>query len=180
MKKLVLLAFVAVAVGLTTSYTASAQGISVELDLGYNSPTGDFGDVYDGGVAVALHPRFKLNDKMAVGISAGVNGFVGGDYEDPSLDSEISAAGIVAVMGTFQYKLLGKKITPYGELGIGMFNGTVLAADASGTGEESVSNFGFAPEVGVMIGFLNASVTYATAGDISYTQFGVGFRFGAK
>lgn len=163
-----------------SSNTATAQGgFSIELDLGYNSPTGDFGDVYDGGVGIALHPRMKLNDKMAVGLSLGSNGFVGGDFGGGASTS-VSAAGILAVLGTVQYKVLDKKITPYGELGIGMFSGEVVTADAASASGEKVSKFGFAPEVGVMIGFLNASVTYALAGDISYTQFGLGFRFGAK
>ena len=175
-----MIAVAALAFGLSSN-TASAQGISVELDLGYNSPAGDFGDIYDGGVSVALHPRFKMNDKMAVGLSLGANAFAGGNLNGGA-NTSISAAGITTILGTVQYKLMDSKITPYGELGIGMFSGKVLTADAlnSSGNTESVSNFGFAPEVGVMIGFLNASVTYAMAGDIKYTQFGLGFRFGAK
>ena len=186
MKKLVLIAFVAVAVGLSTSYTTSAQGISVELDFSYNQPGGDFGDIYAGGVGVSLHPRFNINGKMAVGLNVGANGFVGGDIEnanDPNLDTEISAAGVINVLGTVQYKLLDKKITPYGELGLGMFKmrqGDV-SADTGGDIElEDKSYFGFAPKVGAMVGFLNVYAQYVAAGDLKYTQFGLGFRFGKK
>jgi hypothetical protein len=179
MKKVLLIAVAVVTMGLYSN-NASAQGISVELDFGYNAPSGDFGDIYDGGIGIALHPRLKLNDKMAVGLSIGSNGFIGGDLSG-GVNTSIEAAGILAVMGTVQYKLLDSKITPYGEFGIGMFNGEIITGDPlNGATAEKVSSFGFAPEIGVMVGFLNASVTYAMAGDITYTQFGLGFRFGAK
>lgn len=185
MKKLVLIVLVALVAGAATS-TASAQGISVELDFSYNQPGGDFSDIYAGGVGVSLHPRFNINGKMAVGLNIGANGFVGGDIEnasDPSLDTEISAAGVVNVLGTFQYKLLDKKITPYGEMGIGMFKmrqGDVSADTGGDIQLEDKSYFGFAPKVGAMVGFLNVYAQYVAAGDLQYTQFGLGFRFGKK
>jgi len=187
MKKLVLIVLVALVAGVSTSNTASAQGISVEMDFSYNQPGGDFGDIYAGGVGFALHPRFNINGKMAVGLNVGANAFVGGDYNDvndPTLDSEISAAGIVNVLGTVQYKLLDKKITPYGEIGIGMFkskSADTSSVDANGDFEiVDESHFGFAPKVGAMLGFLNVYAQYVTAGDLKYTQFGLGFRFGKK
>ena len=174
-----MIAVAALAFGLSSN-TASAQGISVELDFGYNMPGGDFGNTYDGGIGIALHPRLKLNDKMAVGLSLGTNGFIGGDLSGGA-NTSVEAAGILTILGTAQYKLLDSKITPYGELGIGMFSGEIFTGDPlNGATIEKVSNFGFAPEVGVMVGLLNLSVQYAMAGDIKYTQLGLGFRFGAK
>ena len=179
-----MIAIVGLAVSLTHN-TASAQGISVELDFGYNSPGGDFGDVYSGGIGIALHPRFKLTDKMAVGLNVGSNVFAGGDFSGsggPS--SSVSAAGTLNVLGTVQYKLLDKKITPYGELGVGMFKykaGSIDSGSAQNGGAfEDKTYMGVAPKVGAMIGFLNVHATYVLAGDLKYTQFGLGFRFGAK
>ena len=73
MKKLVLLTFAAFAFGLTSS-SVSAQGISVEIAGGGNSPGGDFADSYDLGFGVAIHPRFNISDKMAVGLNFGIDG----------------------------------------------------------------------------------------------------------
>jgi hypothetical protein len=187
MKKLVLIVVVALVASVSTINTSTAQGISVELDFSYNQPGGDFADIYKGGVGVAIHPRFNINGKMAVGLNVGANGFIGGDFNDvnnPSLDTEISAAGIVNVLGTVQYKLLDKKITPYGELGVGMFkskSADTSSLDANGDPEiVDESHFGFAPKVGAMLGFLNVYAQYISAGDLKYTQFGLGFRFGKK
>ena len=186
MKKLVFFTITAFALGLTSS-TISAQGISVELDLNYNTPGGDFADSYDGGVGVSIHPRFNINDKMAVGLSLGATAFVGGDYSDPgsSVTSSVSAAGVVSILGTFQYKLLERKITPYGELEVGSFKYTAGTVDAGtvitgATAFEDTSYFGFAPKIGFMAGFLNVYASYIAAGDLKYTQFGLGFRFGSK
>jgi len=185
MKKLFLIALGTLVIGLSSN-SASAQGISVELDLGYNIPGGDFGDLYDGGIGVAVHPRIKLGGQMAAGLSVGVNGFAGVDETGGTGNAgSISAAGVTTVMGTFQYKLFDKKITPYGEIGVGLWTGEVATADASnvangGIGTESVSSVGFSPEVGVMVGFLNLSASYTIAGDFNYTQIALGFRFGAK
>jgi hypothetical protein len=184
MKKLLLIVIVAMAVSLSTTSTSTAQGISVEFGFTGNMPSGDFADLYKFGAGFYLHPRYKVTDKLAVGLSGSFNLFAGGDIgEDLGVDSEISAAGVVSVLGTAQYKLIDKKISPYGELGIGIFKmrqGDV-SGDASGEIElEDSSYFGFAPKVGVMVGFLNLHASYILAGDLSYTQFGLGFRFGKK
>jgi hypothetical protein len=188
MKKLLLIVIVAMAVSLSTTSTSTAQGISVEFGFTGNLPQGDFGDFYDFGAGLYLHPRFKINDKMAVGLNIGGNGFVGGDYENPdNPDASVSAAAVVNVLGSLQYKLLDKKVTPYGEIGVGMFK--VRSVDVSaedvvdGDGEletKDFSYFGFAPKVGVMVGFLNLHASYVIAGDLNYMQFGLGFRFGKK
>lgn len=186
MRKLTFSFVVALAVVFATTQTSTAQGISVELDFSYNSPSGDFADVYSGGVGISIHPRYKLTDKMAVGLNVGGNAFLGGDFQDannPSLDTEISAAAVVNVLGTVQYKLLDKKITPYGEMGIGMFKmrqGDVSSGTGGNIALEDKSYFGFAPKVGAMLGFINVYGQYVIAGDLKYTQFGLGFRFGKK
>ncbi len=184
MKKIVFISIAALAF-IFTSSSVFAQ-VSVELDFTYSSPGGDFADSYDGGIGIGIHPRFKINDNMAVGLYGGVEVFAGGDWEDPSssITSSVDAAGVLAILGTFQYKFLERKISPYAEIGIGSFKYTAGTVDASsvvtGAGFEDESYFGFAPKVGVMISFLNIYGQYVAAGDLSYTQFGLGFRFGSK
>lgn len=185
MKKLIFVSMVAVTFCLTSN-PVSAQ-ISVELDFSYNSPGGDFGDIYDGGVGISIHPRFKIDDKIAVGLNVGGNAFLGGDFQDPtgSVTASVEAASVINVLGTIQYKVLDRNIGPYAELGLGVFSfkaGTVDAGSVVGgtIGTQDESFFGVAPKVGVMIGFFNIYGSYIAAGDLNYTQFGVGFRFGSK
>lgn len=181
MKKLTFIAVAALAFCLSSNDLSAQGGFSIELDLGYNLPGGDFSDNYDGGVGVAIHPRMKIGDQMAAGLSIGANGFAGVDSSGGTGGAgSVSAAGVTTVMGTFQYKLFDKKVTPYAELGVGLWSGEVLTGDVASQSAEKVSNFGFAPEVGVMIGFLNASAAYTVAGDFNYIQVGLGFRFGSK
>ncbi|MCP4457612.1 MAG: hypothetical protein GY816_06240 [Cytophagales bacterium] len=185
MKKLVFVTIAALAFTLVSN-PISAQ-VSVELDFSYSSPGGDFADSYDGGVGIAIHPRFNIRDQMAVGLLIGVDAFVGGDYSDPAnsgLTASVSAAGIVAILGTFQYKILDRKITPYGEIGVGSYKYTAGTVDATsaitGAAFEDTSYFGVAPKIGAMAGFFNIYAAYVAAGDLKYTQFGLGFRFGSK
>ena len=167
-------------------HTTSGQGISVELDLGYNVPGGDFADAYDGGVGIAIHPRLKLGGNMAAGLSLGVNGFAGVDQSGGVAGTgDVSAVGVTTVMGTFQYKLFDRNITPYAEIGVGFWNGEIVSADLTNaaTGNvptESVSSVGFSPEIGFMLSFLNVYAAYTVAGDFNYVQAGLGFRFGSK
>lgn len=185
MKKLVLITFAAFAFGLTSS-SVSAQ-VSVELDFNYNTPGGDFADSYAGGVGVSIHPRFNISDQMAVGLNVGAGAFIGGDFQDPSssITSEVSAAGVTSILGSFQYKFIDKRVAPYAELELGMFKYTAGSVDAGtvvsgNVAFEDTTYFGFAPKVGVMVGFLNIYAAYVAAGDLKYTQFGLGFRFGSK
>ena len=169
MKKLVFLSIAALAFMFASS-SVQAQGISIELDFSYSSPGGDFADSYDGGVGVGIHPRFNISDQMAVGLFFGVDAFVGGDFTDPSssVTSSVDAAGVGAILGTFQYKLLDRKITPYAEIGIGSYKYTAGTVDATsvvtGAGFQDESYFGFAPKIGAMVGFLNIYASYMQLG----------------
>ena len=186
MKKLVLLSIAASAFFFSGS-SVYAQGISVELGLTGISPGGDFAYQYNIGVGVSVHPRFKLNDKMAVGINVGFDGFAARSDDGYSTLPDLGIASITTILGTFQYKFLERKIAPYAEIGMGMYNykpknlvDLVLFPDALGAVYEEDSYFGFAPKVGVMVSFLNIYAAYHAAGDLQYTQFGLGFRFGSK
>ena len=57
--------------------TSEAQ-IHVELGPSFQSPSGDFGEVYDFGVGFSIEPRITF-DKLGVGLYGGALGFAGGN-----------------------------------------------------------------------------------------------------
>ena len=188
MKKLIFVTIAALAAVFTSS-SVSAQGISVEIAGGGNSPGGDFAELYEFGFGVAIHPRFNISDKMAVGLNLGFDGFASGDIVSGGSGGSVPDLGVAAIttiLGTIQYKLLDRKISPYGEVGIGVYKykpaNLIDLSGFSGNTDiyQETSYFGFAPKIGAMIGLLNGYIQYHAAGDLSYTQMGLGFRFGSK
>ncbi len=181
MKKVLLSACVLFAIG----YSASAQ-FNVEIGISGQLPQGDFGDVYDLGVGFSLEPRITISDKLDAGLYLGSLAFAGGDLDAASgggsATSEIDAAAIVPVLATGTYRIIDAKVTPYVGAGVGMYFSRTASADAFSTtaDDETNSDFGFAARGGLFLGRMNLGVTYHSAGDISFLQFGLGVRIGPR
>lgn len=166
---------------LSLAFASQAQ-FHVELGPSFQSPSGDFADTYDLGVGFSIEPRVVLSDKMAVGLYIGALGFAGGDLTgSQSVNSSIDAAALTPILGTFTYKILDSKVTPYVGAGLGLYSGETATLDASNTNigaTESSSDFGFTGRAGVFLGRLNLGASYHSAGDISFMQFALGVRIG--
>jgi len=148
---------------------------SLEVGLNYALPQGSFGDVYQFGVGAGVLLRYNLTEQLAIGASGSANGF-GGDYQVASNPSRDVEGVVLNISGLAQYKLFDRKVSPYGELGIGLYS----IKDGSINFEEYTRTFGYAPKVGVMMDLLNVSAAYHMAGEVSFLQLSLGVRIGYK
>lgn len=180
MKKVLLIFHMLVGVILLNSNKCSGQGISVEV--GYNALMAEdwLGTIYGSGQGAYLIPRINLSDKFSAGISLSL-GTLKGDLQNSQLPGAVITEGSITNIGaSLQYKILDKKISPYLELGIGSYSlkqGEVNGASAE---YEDISEFGASPKIGLMLWGANVFAAYHAGEDITYMQYGIGYRFGVK
>ncbi len=177
MKKLFI---TAIAVGLL-GYSASAQ-FHVELGLNFNSPSGDFGEVYDLGIGAFLEPKYSITENIDLGLYLGANGFAGADIAGTT--ASVDATSVTPILATGTYRFVDSKVTPYAGLGLGIYSASIAGASVGITTasvtEESTTEFGFAPRAGVYLGRMNLGIAYNIAGDIEFLQFNLGVRIGNR
>lgn len=172
MKKIILT--ICIVVLLAT--TAQAQ-VGAELGLGYGSPSGDFADLYDGGIGGYIEPYYGLTDNINLGLFVGGFAFAGGEI---GAGADVAASTVVPVLATGTYKFVDTKIKPYAGLGLGLYFikfGEITGGTSADAANET--EFGFAPRAGVYLGKLNLGLSYNTAGDLDYLLFNLGFRIGS-
>ena len=148
--------------------TSKAQ-IHVELGPSFQSPSGDFGEVYDFGVGFSLEPRITF-DKLGVGLYGAALGFAGGNVAG----TNVAAMTMTPILATGTYKLVKAPISPYVGIGAGVYSYDF----ASSAGVASQSDFGFMARGGVFLSRFNLGVAYHNAGDATFISFGLGTRIG--
>ena len=171
------------------TYATQAQ-IRIGGDFGFATATGDFGADGSLGIGFAGHAAWAFTPKISAGIEVDRSAIVtvsSGDGVD------IDATGLSGYLAKGYYHFLDKKFSPYFGLGMGLYNvefPTVTITDGNGNttvieGENKV-NFGFAPELGLQMGWFTLGAKYSLAGKLpggsdinaNYLRFYLGFRFG--
>lgn len=179
---------------LALPFAMQAQGILFGLDAGYGVPLGDFSDASKGGVGGELRARFYPKDNFMVGINAGYYYYAMKDAA--GLDNLKGGTSFIPVTAGFEYFFFTTVVKPYVGVDAGLYNSSFKQTynqviNATKTEVEvsgSESNFGVAPNVGVMIGAggtnLNACIKYVNVfGDGSTSsmllyQLGIAFKIG--
>ena len=164
-------------------YSSFAQ-FHVELGLNFNSPSGDFGDVYDLGIGAYLEPKYALNENIDLGLYIGANAFAGADLDLGGVGTaSVSGTSVTPILATGTYRFMESNVTPYAGLGLGLYSADIASVSVGANNaavEESTTEFGFAPRVGIYLGRLNLGIAYNIAGDIEFLQFNLGVRIGER
>jgi len=120
--------------------SANAQ-IKLIGGVGLAMPMGDFADVAKTGIGINIGGKYMLNEKMAVGANFGY--FKMGEKVD---GMKIS---LMPIMGSFTYYFGNDKMKPYVGADLGFYS---VKVDIEGLGDNSETDFGFAPTVGIEYG----------------------------
>lgn len=159
-------------------YSATAQ-FHIEIGLDFNLPVNDFSDNYELGAGFYLEPKYAVSEKIDLGLYIGANGFAGSEVGTTS--GEVDATIAIPILATATYRFLTNKVTPYAGIGLGIYSARIINYSESVLGgsnqtEENISEFGFAPRVGVYIGRMNLGVIYNSSESLEFWQFNLGVR----
>ena len=185
MKKL----FFSIATVTLFNYAVNAQ-FDVEAGVNFNSPTGDFADLYDFGVGGYLEPKYAISKHFDVGLLMAFNGFGGSEIVNPRFgERKVDPTSFITILPTATYKFKSGKVIPYVGLGVGMYVVEDVSFDASGNVLDNgrQGKFGFSPRAGVHVGRVNLGASYniVNVADFvlfdNFLQFNVGISiFGRK
>lgn len=180
---------------LALPFAMQAQGILFGFDAGYGVPVGDFSESSKGGLGGELRARFYPKDNFMVGINAGAYYYALKDNN--GLDNLKGGTTLIPITAGFEYFFFTTIVKPYIGVDVGLYNSSfkqtfkVLGQEMEVS--DSNSNFGVAPNIGVMIGAggtnLNACIKYVNvfgedaAGDTQTSsmllyQLGIAFKIG--
>ncbi len=164
---------------LFTMFNFTKAQISVKASSGLSMGTGDFGKDASVGFNYLLNGTYKLSDQLDVGLEYSSALIVAGEGE--GLD--VSATVVTGFAAKGYYYLTKTKVKPYGALALGFYTtdfGEVSSSNVAGsvtTDIDNQTNFGFAPELGLKMGWFVISATYVYAGDIDVIGGGLGISY---
>jgi len=174
-QKLVIMALL-----LAVSSFVFAQGISFGGNLELAMPMGDFGDMANMGFGGTIQAEYPINEQIISTASVGYLMWSGkDDYED--MDYSWSC---IPIKAGAKYLVGDSGLYGIFELGMYMFSFD-FEYELMGmtfSGDESESEFGFAPGVGYQMPLgekmkLDVSLQYEMAGDFDFLGIDVGVRF---
>ncbi|MBC6411087.1 MAG: hypothetical protein GDA42_11660 [Ekhidna sp.] len=154
----------------TSAISANAQ-FHIELGINGNSPQGDFGDTYDLGIGFYVEPKYAVSENIDLGLLIGRNAFGG-------VNDDVNTAKSFNILPTGTYRFSTNNVTPYVGAGLGLYSfdfGSIFGSIIGG-GDDTSTEFGFAPRVGIYIGKLNLGVAYNVVKDLNFLQYNLGIR----
>lgn len=172
------------------------RAFKVDLAIGYAKPSGsasstDSTTSVNGGILIAIEPKYALNDNFTVGIrfetSLSANSNISSDTSSSFIGTQ-SAKSATSVLLTGDYYLTTGTIRPFIGGGVGIFytgSASISIVDttlASADGDIG-KKVGFVPRAGFELGHFRAAVEYNIIGksnntNYNYWGFKVGFFFG--
>lgn len=168
-----------IATALLTSQKAQAQSIRAGLQVAPSLPMGDIADLGVGfGIGGKLFGNYFLSDNIHIGMEVGFISYAGDDISSGGLTIETANSTVIPLQITGAYHLMGfeEDFNVYVGTGAGLF---IQSSEGS---DESTSQFGISPRVGVTLPlsdnlFINSSIDYSIImGDeeITSTNFTTG------
>lgn len=155
----------------------------VDVGLSFNTP---FDDVADNGIGGYIEPRYGVNDQFTAGLRLEWSALSSGSITVNTQMVDVSSASVRSTMFVGEYFFNTANVRPFVGAALGMYRresygvsvnlGSVQVGDLNG----SVTNFGFAPRLGLNAGHFRLSTIFNfTGNDISnYFGLNVGFEFG--
>lgn len=156
-----------------------------KVDVGINL-TAALGNTSGSGVGGYIEPRFGSNDHMTFGLRLESAGFSSGSIKVDANEVDISSNSLRKMSFVTEYFFNTAQVRPFVGFGLGIYQRQSYGVNVSGSsvivGElnNSLTNFGFAPRVGINAGHLRLSgMMNFTGKDIAnYFSLNIGFEFG--
>lgn len=180
--KRIILPFLLIAI---VSYTQAQEFKPFKVDVGMNL-TAALGNTSGSGIGGYLEPRFSSNDHITFGLRLESAGFSSGTVKVNANEVDISSNSVRKMSFITEYFFNTAQVRPFVGFGFGVYQRQSYGVNVSGSsvtvGElnSSLTNFGFAPRVGINAGHLRLSgMMNFTGKDIAnYFSLNVGFEFG--
>ncbi|MEO1096977.1 MAG: hypothetical protein AAFX57_04400 [Bacteroidota bacterium] len=156
-----------------------------KVDVGINL-TAALGNTSGRGIGGYLEPRFSSNDHLTFGLRLESAGFSSGNITINTQEIDISSTSVKKMTFVTEYFFNTAQVRPFIGLGLGVFQrqsyGVNVGLTSVSVGElnSSLTNFGFAPRVGVNAGHLRISGMMNFSGNdiANFFSLNVGFEFG--
>jgi len=190
MKKLLLLAALIGSALFARAQSSDYKPFKFDIGIGYAIPTTSDASTFGttkAGVVFTLHPHYRINDALAVGLrfeGAGLG------YENPGT-STVNVSLLYSYCATVEYYLLHGGFRPFVGAGAGFYVQSKIDSVSSNSSNNNTYNvqnqgtkFGFFPEVGFEAGKFRLYAAYNVLGKTdlgqnnSYLSFNIGFFIG--
>ncbi len=126
-----------------TSYSLTAQKISVGTDFGWANALGEFSDSGSGGLNWNAHARYGINEKLSVGLEYNTSLLVAVSSNGSSGFFGASLWGVSAYGVKGWYEFLDRTVSPYAAVGLGLSQVSEPDITSGGVTTEGASRFGF-------------------------------------
>lgn len=166
-----------------------------KLDVGFtlDKPSNYFDNYLLGGTGGALYiePRYSINDKLTFGLRTEyISGLWTLDIHSATSWFTGNSTSLITILITGDYYFSTANIRPFIGLGLGIYeyslNETIYSDNFNplpvliGTINRTITDYGFAPRIGLNIKHLQLAATYNYAGKALHNFAGlqVGYEFG--
>lgn len=154
---------------------SSAQDKKASLGLGFGGASAsakDLDGIKDSGFGINfyINGMYNINENLSAGIEYNGNAVVIAGVDPNGLQLDFKASSINGILAKGRYSFGSGGAKPYAGLMFGMYKITPGSVTISGTTSslllafESKTTFGFAPEVGIMLGSFQLSTSYHLPG----------------
>ncbi|MBB6460027.1 outer membrane beta-barrel protein [Flammeovirga kamogawensis] len=163
-----------VALFLAMCSTAFAQDkkFSIGFGLGGSFASSKFEDVKQKGAGVNgfLNFYYNVNSKLSLGLEYNGATIVIKPEDDMGINFEATGLSSFSAKGLYHFS--ENKVRPYAGIGLGLYN---VSPGKIGSGEnfiefEKASSFGFAPEVGLKLGWFQIAALYHMIPSVSFSD----------
>lgn len=156
-----------------------------KVDLGFTLNTA-LGDESENGAGGYIEPRYGASDEFTFGLRIEWNRLSSGNITINTTEVDVSSTNLVSTMVTGEYFFNIAKVRPFVGLAMGTYRRESYGVNVSlgsvqvGNLDRSITNFGFAPRMGINAGHLRlATIMNFTGNDISnFFGLNVGFEIG--
>lgn len=181
MKQILIITLLALAPALTTAQTYKPFRVELGAILG-NS----WDDAAKSGWGGYIEPRFAANDQWLFGFRFERTSLDGGSINIDFNDIELKNTNIRNRAFFAEYFFSNSRVRPFVGVSAGVYTRKAVGIQVGTSGisignlEESKSNFGFAPRVGINAGHFRVHATANFTGEdiADYLGFGFGFELG--
>lgn len=136
------------------------------------------------GAGVYIEPRYGVNDHLTIGLRVEGVYLNAGTVIMNFTSIKVNSTVIAPILLTGDYSFSLEKVRPFIGLGLGMYKKTIRSVELSDEGiyigPRTITNFGFAPRIGLNIGHarLAAIYNYTGTGISDFLGIQAGFEFG--
>lgn len=146
-----------------------------EAGVNGNVPYETLDVAHDIGGGIFIETKYRITEKLDVGLFYSRNAFLGLNAEDDSY----GVSTVNPLLATVTYKVKNEDVTPYFGLGSGVYQVNSLLEISSGVRDPflKTTEFGFSTKAGIYLHFVDLGLAYHFSPRAQYLQVHLGIRF---